>query len=61
MPHCVVGPSGQREVCYENLEVIISYCKTEASLTEKIIFGLSLREEGEMEYVLEEKLSKWRG
>lgn len=48
-------------MCCENLEVIVSYGRIKTSLIEKIIFGLNLKEEEEMDYVLEEKLSKWRG
>lgn len=52
---------GRPIMCCENLEVVVSYCRIKTSLIEKIIFGLNLKEEEEMDYVLEEKLSKWRG
>ena len=48
-------------MCCENLEVIVSYCRIKTSLIEKIIFALNIKEEEEMDYVLAEKLSKWRG
>ena len=41
-------------MCYENLEIIVSYWRIKTSLIEKIIFGLNLKEEEEMKYVLEE-------